>query len=411
MVLSRKAFFFSLSAVTVLASILRAYGLNDQTPLDSEIHMAQGAYAYVEQGLMPRVMWWHAPLRNILMYLSMESLGAGAFGVRFWSFLLGAASVPVLAMLVMDLLEDRRASLIAAFLLALDPLHITFSRQAIQETHVAFFALLGVFFVIRYVMKNSHSYLLFAGIAFGLGMASKWQAGFALAACWLILIFPRLLRNESISAVPLTARLFFGVSSLVLLPAAVYALSYLPWILRGYGPEEWLYLQEFMFRYTATTTHDIVSNPGRALDWFIKPSGYASMVIADGPHLTLGINNLIVWWLVLPSFAFLAYMSAKEKMRSGVLLSMLFWFSYIPLALMPTRPIYLLSATSVIPFAFIGVAWAITDLKDRLRVETGWVVAYMSAVIISSSALYPLTCGKGLDYTYLLPIVNRFSPH
>jgi len=411
LLLNDRLFYAALSGVTALAFILRAYALNDQPPFEYEVQMVHGAYNYAEHGLMPRVMWWHPPLRNILMFLSMEWLGYGAYGLRFWSLILGTATVPLLGMLVLEVTGNKRTSLIASFLLAADLLHITFSRQAIQEAHIAFFTVAGVYLAVRHAKKGSQISLVLAGLAFGLGIASKWQSGFVLVVCWLMLIFPRMLGDSAIAGQPPAARIYSALSSLVLLPAAVYALSYLPWILRGYGPEEWLFLQEAMFRYTATTTHDIVSNPGRAMDWFIRLSGYASIVVSDRPYLTVGINNLIVWWLVLPSFAYLAYRSAKGAVNHGVFFSMLFWFSYIPLAFMPTRPIYLLSATAVIPFAFIGVAWAVTEAMDRLGMETGWLIGYLVAVFGSAIVLYPLVCGRAFDYPYLQFIINRFRPY
>lgn len=398
-----------LGCVTLLALLFRIYGLSEQPLLEYEAHMIQGAKDYVELGLLPRVMWWHPPLRNTLIYLSTAVFGFGAGGARFWSIFSGVLTVPLVSLLAYEMFKSRRAAYAAAFLLAVDPLHITFSRQAIQEAHVAFFSVLGVYLTVIYAKRDSLLCLLLAGAAYGMGLASKWQAGFTLAACWLLLIFPKMIQGEAVSTHPLYLRLLAGVSALVFLPLAIYTASYLPWISRGYDLREWLYMQNVSFVMTGTTVYDIASNPGRALDWFIRPSGYASIVVTERPHLTFGFNNLLVWWLVLPSFFYLGYVFRKDGMRSSLFVSMLFWFSYLPLIVIPTRPIYLLSATSVIPFAFLGVGWTTAKIGERLGDR--WLYGYLALVFLSGIALFPLTCGKASDYQYLEAIVNRFSPH
>lgn len=404
-------FIVIIGLISVLGMLYRLYAIGEQPLLEYEANLIQGSNDYVEAGLLPRVMWWHPPLRNILIYLSTGTLGHGVLGVRFWSLALGILTIPLVAFLAVELFRDRRIAYISPFLLAVDPLHITFSRQAIQEAHVAFFAVLGVYFTVRYVKRDSLSSLILAGVAYGLGMASKSQAGFTLAVCWILLIFPKMIDDESVSTVPLYLRIFNGISALLLLPLAIYLASYIPWLSRGYDLWDWLNMQKVSFLFAATTVSDIASNPGRALDWFVRPSGYASIVMTDRPHLTFGFNNLLVWWLVLPSFAYIAYRFTKERQRPSLFISLLFWFSYLPFILIPSRPFYLLSATSVIPFAFIGVSWVLMDVAERYNIERGWMVGYLSLVFLVSLALFPLTCGLALDYSYLSTIVNRFSPH
>lgn len=397
--------------ITLAALFFRLYGIGEQLPLEYEVKMVQGAYDYMESGLMPNVMWWHPPLRNILIYLSTGIFGFGPAGLWFWSLALGAMTVPLLAMLTYEVWGDRRAACISAFLLAFDPLHMTFSRQAIQEAHVAFFSVLGAYLVVMYVKRDSLIYLLLAGAAYGLGLASKLQAGFTLIACWLLIVFPRMVEGERVSGQPLYLRVFAASSALFLLPFAIYLATYLPWLQRGYDIMEWLYMQKVSLGVTSTTVYDIASNPGRAFDWFIRRSAYASMLITDKPHLTFGINNLLLWWLVLPSFGYIAYRYREEKLRSALFVSILFWFSYLPLLVVPTRPIYLLTATSVIPFAFSGVGWVIMDVKERYKIGNGWLYGYLGLLFLSSIFFLPLTYGKALDYPYLEFIVNRFSPH
>ena len=66
------------------------------------------------------------------------------------SLLLGILGVPLLGILVYRITGSRIAGVLAAFLLALDPVHITFSRQALQEVHTIFFLLLAAVLIITY---------------------------------------------------------------------------------------------------------------------------------------------------------------------------------------------------------------------------------------------------------------------
>ena len=405
-------FILSSGTILLISFLLRFYGIEDQPLIEFENHMAQGAIDYVNDGLMPLEMWWHPPLRNFLIYLSTNILGFDSVGIRLWSLVLGFLTVPMTALLAFKLFNDKRISLIAAFLLGLDPLHITFSRQAIQETHVGFFAVSAVYFTLKYLKNESILSIIMAGLLFGMGLASKWQAGFTLAACWLLLVFPKMVEGEKISSHPLYVRLITAISMLIFLPFSVYIITYLPWFFRGYDLPGWLYLQKISFFLTKDTTSsfDFMSNPSKAIDWFFKLSGYADIVVTDRPHLTFAVNNLLVWWFIIPSFVYMAYRIVKRKGGNLMFAFLLFFFSYIPFIVL-SRPIWLLSATSVIPFAFLGLSWAISKTIHEYNKDTRWLYGYLLLVFIVSIALFPLTCGKAFDYFYLAPIINKFSPY
>ena len=84
---------------------------------------------------------------------------------------------------------------------------------------------------------------------------------------------------------------------------------------------------------------------------------------------------------------------------------LLFFFaSYLPFALSP-RPIWVLSAVTVIPFA-AGVLGSVSSaLMERFGARVAWV--YGSAVLVTSLLLYPLAIGHALDFPYLQPIVAQ----
>ena len=393
--------------VTLLAALLRLYEIAEQPPISDETMSAFTAENYVEHGLFGPIMPFHPNLRNIILFVSMKAFGTGVLGLRGPSLLMGILSVPLLGLLVAKLTRDRTAATLAAFFLAVDPVHITFSRQAIQEVHTTFFILLGtVFFVAAFDERrrlHTVTWLPLAGIAFGLSLASKWHGVFPLAVCLGLVV-------ASVVAEWKWSRAILAVSSLTLVPVTVYLLTYIPWFRRGHGLAEWLPMQlalydEMVLHAGYLTSSQLDSRPWH---WFIKPlMGYGNFTqIGDHPYVTLAVSNPLVWLLVLPASI---YLLRSDRDNAGVnVLQLLFWGSYLPLAL-ASRPIWLLSSVAVMPFAF-GLVGRLLGLAVP-RSQRGWLLLYLGLVVVVSLLLYPMAIGRGWDFAYLRPFVARFNPH
>ncbi len=83
--------------------------------------------------------------------------------------------------------------------------------------------------------------------------------------------------------------------------------------------------------------------------------------------------------------------------------------SYIPMIMASiNRDIYVLSAVSVIPFAFMAVAVMVEALAGRIRF---FLPAYISLVFTVSILMFPLVTGRALEYPYLKVIVEQYNPH
>jgi dolichyl-phosphate-mannose--protein O-mannosyl transferase len=225
-----------LLGIMLLGAFLRIYGIPDQPPLLDEIGSALSAVHYMEGGQFGPTMEFHPNLRNILIYVVGEISGYGAYSLRSVSIMTGILSIPVIGFLLYTLTGNRTASLMASFFLSVEQVHVTFSRQSIQETWTVFFILLGVMFAVLYHKKEREFMLVLSGAVFGLGMASKLHALFPLLAClgaglylsWKERSFPKAV---------------FVSACLVILPLLIYILTYLPWFGRGYGIADWIYMQ------------------------------------------------------------------------------------------------------------------------------------------------------------------------
>lgn len=401
----RRVWIGALAAITVVGFLLRSCGLSDQPPLRDEALSAITAQHFVEQGRFGPTMPFHPNLRNWILFGTTSGLGTGAWGLRGASVLLGTLSLPLLAWIVVLATGRRRAALVAAFLLCFDTVHVTFSRQSIQEVHTAFFVLLGVLGTLLALDAQRPEKRLWAlplsGLAFGLAIASKHQGVPPWLVClgFLAIVFIR--RRD------LHATLLASVS-LVAIPSAVYLWTYLPWFRRGYSLGEWLRAQADLLSEIVTHTGYVDSSAlfDRPWQWFVRPLvGYGNFALVDGtPHVTLALANPLVWLLVLPSSL---YLWARRRADPGIqILLFLFWFSWLPLALSP-RPIWLLSSVVVIPFAFAQVGLFLSDRMSSRR----WLAIFVGLVVASGLLLYPLAQGEGWTAEYLRPLVVHYLPH
>jgi 4-amino-4-deoxy-L-arabinose transferase-like glycosyltransferase len=393
-----------LALVTLLGLVLRLYGVADQPLLSDDVLMAYSADNYMERGVFGPSMSMHPNLRNILVHWSVGVFGPGAVGLRFWSLLLGVLGVPVLGLLVSRLTASETAGVVAALLLAADPVHITFSRQAIQEVQTTFWFLLGcLLFALAHGAgwRMKRAWLVpLAGVAFGLGLACKAHAAFPLAVCTCLGLWyaARDRRWDDLAVV--------GVS-LVLVPLAVFVLTYLPWFGRGYGLAEWVFMQralaEYMVAHQGTPLDSMVDT--QAWLWFVKPfMGYGSFTATEGGiSVNVAMGNPLVWLAVLPS-AWIAYGRKSE----GRLLMAFFWVSYLPLVFSP-RPIWLLSSLAVTPFAFGMVGLAIASVRERVGQRA--IAVYLGLVMLVTLLMYPLATGNATHYPHLAPLVERLNPH
>jgi dolichyl-phosphate-mannose--protein O-mannosyl transferase len=408
-----RRFAWALAAATVLAAVLRWYRIGDQPPLSDEVHMALTAMGYVGGGQTLPTMPHHPNLRNLLIFASLRLFGTGSVGLRFFSLLLGTLSVPLVGIVVRAMTKRPVAAGLAAFFLAVDPLHVAFSRQAIQETHVVFFALLGSWIALVFLERLDRGVplaavdgvlLLLVGLVFGLAIASKYQAVFPLLV-FMGIVLVKAIRLRDVGLAVLAA------VSFVLVPVTVLALTDAPWFQRGYGLADWAFMRSAVFermsaRYVPAVTE---LNPDRnAWEWFVNPLlGYASFSTSEGkPFVVVGMGNPLVWLLVLPS-ALLAAMNRSLRRRT-LTLQALFWATYLPF-LATGRPIFFLTALAVAPFAFGLVGAALDEIVPAARRRI--LYGYGGAVLAASLFLQPLSMGTALDHGYSSALVQRFDPH
>ena len=404
-----------LFAIFMCAFIIRAYGLSAQPPTDDEAAAASAASNYLKTGILGQVMWYHPPLRNIVIFVSGKIFGGySAWGLRFGSVLFGSLTVLLLGYLSFSLFRKKLISYLAAFFLCIDPLHISFSRQAFQEAMTPFFIIAGVFAAYHGIRKDNVFYCYLSGVFFGLASSSKWHGLFPWAASAAAYLFAPYLIKEYEGEKSIFARFLNMLSAYAVLPIVIYVAVYIPWLNRGYSIREFIDFQQWLvtrqyFHQASEYAEKFV--PKGAYLWFVWPTAWADFVFHQGKaYLNIAMGNFLVWILTLPSLYFCIRNWFRNKSFESGYILVLFLISYLPLV-MTTRGIWVFNSLAVIPFAFILSAYAISGLVDDRKVSMRTLVIYIGIIALVSGLMYPLSTMKALEYSYIRPLTEAYSPH
>jgi 4-amino-4-deoxy-L-arabinose transferase-like glycosyltransferase len=128
------------------------------------------------------------PLYYVLAWGWAKVLGTGEIGLRSLSALFGLATVPV-AYAIGTELSSRRAGLIAAALVALNPMLIWYSQEARSYAVLVFFCAVSLFFFIRALRTAGAADLSLWALGSALALSSHYFAVFAIGieAIWLLI--------------------------------------------------------------------------------------------------------------------------------------------------------------------------------------------------------------------------------
>lgn len=400
--------------IFVLGFLIRAYGLSDQPPTDDEVAAAFSAENYLRHGLFGQVMWYHPPLRNLVVYLSAQLFGGySAWGLRFGSLILGSLTIPVVGYLGLALLKRPFIACLAAFFVCIDPIHVTSSREAFQEALTIFFALSGVLSAYYGMTRNSRRLTYLAGLLFGLAISSKWHGLFPLAVTSAAYVAYPWLRGADRGRHELSSRLVHAFAAFTAIPVMVYIAVYIPWLLRGYSLGEFLRMQVWLLKHQyhyKGIGYDEAMMPHRAYEWFIKPVPWVDFVLYQGrAYVNVAMGNFLIWGLTLPSLLYCIRRWLKERRFGLGLLIALFLAAYLPLIL-TSRSVWVF-LPPVVQYAFIFNSFALSRLWDLGAAWKRAVAGYIVLALLVSALMYPMSTFRAYEYPYLKWIAEMYSPH
>jgi 4-amino-4-deoxy-L-arabinose transferase-like glycosyltransferase len=255
---ARSRAFWIVAGLTLLGAVLRFATLGVQAYHHDEIVTAsrilRGGFGHA----MDAVGFSESapPLYYALAWVWTQVTGTGEFGLRSLSAVAGVATVPVAYLIGIEL-RGRRAGLMAAALVAVNPMLLWYSQEARAYALLVLLCAVSLLYCLRALRAGSRRDFVLWGIAAGLALATHYFAIFVVAAeaIWL------LRRRGRASARGLGVVALFG---LALAPLAIHQMSY--------GHAEWIgnftlghRLWETAATFVSGETSDIIARPQRPL--------------------------------------------------------------------------------------------------------------------------------------------------
>lgn len=209
--------------IIVIASFLRLWKLG-KIPVSlfgDELDVGYHAYSILKTGkdyqgnFMPlhfhSLAEWRTPLYLYSTVPTVGIFGISAWGVRLPAAIFGILSVYVFYLLIKEIFKNDNLALISAFLLALSPWHIQYSRAGFEVTQLILFILLGLLYFFKALKKEGENFWL-STLFFAL---TPWVYSTAKLFTPFLLLFLLVIWRKQIFKFKLKNLVFAAVSLLI----------------------------------------------------------------------------------------------------------------------------------------------------------------------------------------------------
>jgi len=251
---ARSRVFWIVAGLTALAAVLRFATLGLQAYHHDEIVTAsrvlRGSFGHA----MDAVGFSESapPLYYALAWFWTQLTGTGEVGLRSLSAVAGIATVPVAYLIGLEL-RGRRAGLMAAALVAVNPMLLWYSQEARAYALLILLCSLSLLYCLRALERDGRRDSILWGLTSGLALATHYFAIFPIAAEAVWMLWRR--RRVSLAGLWLVA-----AAALALAPLAIHqmSLAHAEWIGNfSLGHRLW----ETAATFVTGETTDIVARP------------------------------------------------------------------------------------------------------------------------------------------------------
>ena len=251
---ARSRAFWIVAGLTLLAAVLRFATLGVQSYHHDEIVTASRVLRDGFGHAMDAVGFSESapPLYYALAWVWTQATGTGEFGLRSLSAVAGVATVPVAYLVGLEL-RGRRAGLMAAALVAVNPMLLWYSQEARAYALFALLSAVSLLYCVRSLRRGGRRDFVLWGVASALALATHYFAVFPIVAeaVWLL----RRRGRASLRGLWIVA-----VAGLLLAPLAIHQMSS--------GHAEWIgnfslghRLWETAATFVTGETSDIIARP------------------------------------------------------------------------------------------------------------------------------------------------------
>lgn len=383
--------------VTLLAGFLRFYKITTNPPglYIDEASIGYNAYSLLKTGKdefgVPHPLWFRSfgdykvPVYIYMTEGSIAIFGKNEFAVRFPSALFGTLTVTLVYLLLRNLFPNEKKKLrfknfdigvaeIAAFLLAISPWHLQFSRGGFEVNVGLFFVVFGCYILWIYWKKQSLFFLLLGLFSFSASIYTYpvYRIITPLIVGVLLLLF--FLKKPSLRYQVLLGILFFAVINL---PIVLFSLT-------SAGTARFVETSAFSEYKTKSLAEALLTYPTGIIKNYISFFSFRFLFVSGdgiGRHQIVNFGLLPLWQFPFLIIGFFSLLKSKLKIK---------YLLFIFLAVIPVgasiavpSPQTLRTLPMVIPLTIIiswGVYAFLTSLKKKKQLA--------AVLIISIVALY-----------------------
>ena len=383
-------------------TVRRTYDFLNSSYFD-EIYHARTAWEHLNNVVPYEIS--HPPLGKIILSAGIALFGMSPFGWRFSGTLFGVLMLPVMYVFIKKMFGSRRAAVCGTIVFATDFMHFVQTRIATIDTYAVFFILLMYLFMYLFLTEEKLWMLALSGIAFGLGAASKWTclyAGAGLAVLWAAYW----ICNREKGFRSFLVNVLFCVIFFVIIPCAIYYLSYLPYgkanhINGIFNRDYWdivLSNQKYMFSYHSS----LVAEHPYASRWYqwmlnIRPILYYLQYFDDGTRSSFGafLNPMLCWGGLLALFV-LFYRAVFRRDGDAGFILVGYLAQLLPWVLV-TRLTFEYHYFPCSVFLVLGLAYVFRLMEDRADHATFYLDAFTAVSAILFVVFYPALSGMRVD--------------
>lgn len=181
----------ALLLILLIGALLRFFRLDFQSVWLDELHTLNEANPNLSLSESYKLLLTaepHPPLYFILVHYILMIFGYTPFVLRFFSAFVGVLGIAAIYYLGEELI-DKRAGLIAAVLLAINPFHLTHSQDGRMYALLLLTTTISFIYLIKFLKKPSYKSAIIYGIFSTLMIYCHFFALFALFSQYLILLY------------------------------------------------------------------------------------------------------------------------------------------------------------------------------------------------------------------------------
>ena len=386
----------------------------------------------------------HPPFGKWVIAIGEHLFGFTPFGWRFSVALLGTVLILMVGRIVRRLAHSTLIGTIAALLVALDGVAISMSRTALLDSVLVFFVVagFGAILIDRDQCRSGlarwwRPWLVIAGVSLGFAAATKWSALWHIAFfgllvfAWGIGTERRRGNNHPIR----TALVKDGLAALiplVLLPLAVYILSWSGWITSTDGwnrawaatnpssmpfiPDVlrslWHYHAEaWRFHVGLKSAHSYEANAwswpvlGRPTSFFYESPNTCRASSCSQEVIALG--NPIIWWAGVLAILHQTWrwFMRRDSRSAAVVVG---WAAgWLPWLLFQERTIFFFYSIVLVPFMAAALALSLGTIlgpadapRERRSRGALWVGTFLVIATAATWFFLPIWTAEPLPYEH-----------